>query len=433
VLPGLTDDSRAICDSVAERLEADAASLASSMTDAVLREVPVYAGQATPELRRTVHTHSLDHVHAVVRTIRAWRLPSGEELAFVRARAALRATQQLPLSAVLHSYRIGHRTVWERLVCLVGDRSDAFDAMLALTTLTLSYTDTISAALADGYVESQRRQVADSDRDRRELLEHLLHSRLPHDVEMTRLASVFDLTPGGEVLVVVLGQPTAANGSSEVLGRAAETVRRHLSVLVAQPFVVAREQEIVAIVALARGRTTSVGKVVRQAHAELVERDAPWAGGVSTVCAGLAEVARGYEEARRALESVGGGCVAVLLEMPVNEYLLQRADATAVRLVPPAARRLFESNLAADTILVETLQAYARADMSVRIAAQRLCVHPNTVTYRLEKLERVLGRDPRRFSDLVEITAWAGLIAGRDAEFGDPHNRFSHAEQRRPD
>jgi len=432
-LPVLDAATRSACDTVAERLEREAADLAASMTDAVFREVPVYSSQPTPAMQETVLAHSLDHVHAVARTIRRWCLPSSDELAFVRARAALRAAQHMPLSALLHSYRIGHRTVWERMVAVVGDEHDAFDAMLALTTLTLNYTDVISAALADGYVESQQRQLLELDRDRRDLLEALLRGGLPQNADTLRLAASFDLVPTSEfVVAVVAGLTTEQPPTAEALLRACETVRRHLSVLVAQPFVVVRNHELIAIVALARGRPASVARVIRQTHAELSVRVERWAVGISTICAGLTEVGRGYEEARRALEVVPdcGGVVA-LLEMPVSAYLLERADATAVRMVPPAGRRLFESDSPADSILVDTLLEYARADMAVRIAAERLCVHPNTVTYRLEKIERILGRDPTRFSDLVEVLAWAELIGPRRAVFGETHKGISNAEQRR--
>ena len=79
-------------------------------------------------------------------------------------------------------------------------------------------------------------------------------------------------------------------------------------------------------------------------------------------------------------------------------------------MIPAAGRRLLESTAAADRILVETLQAYARAEMSARVAADQLAVHPNTVTYRLQKAGELLDRDLAKFSDLVEVLTWARLI-----------------------
>jgi DNA-binding PucR family transcriptional regulator len=67
--------------------------------------------------------------------------------------------------------------------------------------------------------------------------------------------------------------------------------------------------------------------------------------------------------------------------------------------------------------------------MAVREAAERLCVHPNTVSYRLEKIHRLVGRDPTRFSDLHEIVTWTRLLRGRDTRFGEAHNAIANYRQ----
>ena len=411
-LPDLDAVTRAICERVADRLEADAEDLATSMTGAVFDEIPAYGSIAAPGGRESVLAHSRDHIHAVARAIRTWSLPFGEELVFVKTRGAVRASQQVPLTALLHSYRIGHRTVWERLVRLLAGFDDALDAVLALTTLTLSYTDLISAALAEGYVERQRSMLAELDRDRRDLLENILQGTVERQTDTLRLASSFALVPGGDFLVVVMRRVSESHTpAGEAETRAAETLRRHLAMGVAQPFVVIRHGEVVSIAPLARARAVAIARLVRMAHAELGQRGERWAAGISTMCSGLVEVARGYQEARRAFESAApDAAVCVLLETPVHNYLMQRVDGTAVRMIPAAGRRLLESTAAADRILVETLQAYARAEMSARVAADQLAVHPNTVTYRLQKAGELLDRDLAKFSDLVEVLTWARLI-----------------------
>jgi sugar diacid utilization regulator len=411
-LPSLDVGTRAICEQVAERLDAEAEDLATVMTDAVFDEIPAYRSIAAPVVHGTVLAHSLDHVHAVARAIRTWSLPSGEELVFVKTRGALRASQQVPLTALLHSYRLGHRTVWERLVRLLARFDNPLDAALALTTLTLSYTDLISVALAEGYVERQRSMLAELDRDRRDLLENILQGTLERKADTLRLASSFALVPGGDFLVVVMSRVSESQmPAGEAETRAAEALRRHLAMGVAQPFVVIRHGEVVSIAPLARARAAAIARLVRMAHAELAQRGERWAAGISTMCSGLVEVARGYQEARRAFESVAvDGGVCVLLETRVHDYLVQRSDGTALRMIPSAGRRVFESTSAADHILVETLKVYARAEMSARVAADQLAVHPNTVTYRLQKLGELLGRDLAKFSDLVEVLTWASLI-----------------------
>ena len=425
-LPVLDAATRTICDRVADQLEAEAADLAETMTAAVIEEIPEYGALATADLRATVLAHSVDHVRAVLLAIRMWSLPTAEELSFVNARAALRAGQRIPLSALLHSYRLGHRTVWERIVRVLSRLDKDLNAALALTTLTLSYTELISAALAEGYVERQRGMLVRLDRDRRDLLETLLRGAVDRSTDELQRASQFALVPGGDFLVVVLtclsdaavtgesGVPRVAAASApsgEMLSAAADVLRHHLSMGVAQPFVVVRHGEVVSIAPVARARPAAIARLVRLAHAELAQRGERCAVGISTLCAGLGEVARGYQEARYALESVSPEAGArVLLDLRVSDYLVERADGTALRMIPPAARRFFESPVPGDRILVDTLLAYAAAELSLRRAADRLAVHPNTVTYRLHKLGRLLERDLSTFSDLVEVVTWAQVL-----------------------
>ena len=415
--------TRAICDRVADRLEAEADDLAETMTAAVFDEIPEYGAIATSAARATVLEHSVDHVRAVVLAVRTWSLPTAAELSFVNARAALRAGQRIPLSALLHSYRLGHRTVWERMVRVLARLDNDLNAALALTTLTLSYTELISAALAEGYVERQRGMLVQLDRDRRDLLETLLRGAVDRPAEELQRASQFALVPGGDFLVVVMtclsgamlygagDQGYVGTPTGETLSSAAEVLRHHLSMGVAQPFVVVRHGEVVSIAPVARARPAAIARLVRLAHAELAQRGARCAVGISTLCAGLGEVARGYLEARYAVESVAPEAgVRVLLDLRVSDYLVERADGTALRMIPPAARRFFESSAPGDRILVDTLLAYAAAGLSLRLTADRLAVHPNTVTYRLHKLGRVLERDLSTFSDLVEVVTWAQVI-----------------------
>jgi sugar diacid utilization regulator len=407
-LPELDLATRVICDRVAERLEADAVDLAQTMTAAVFDEIPAFRGMTSDQQRSAVLSHSLEHVRAVVQAIRSWSLPGSDELEFVRARGGLRASQQVPLSALLQSYRIGHRTVWQRLVRLLSDLDDVLEAVLALTTLTLGYTEVISAALAEGYVDQQRAMLTQLDRARRDLLDSILEGGVDQRTPTASLASTFALVPGADFLVVVMRRAASAaleGGDSE--SRAAETLRRHLSLGVAQPFVVVRHGEVVSIAPISRARTAAITQLVRQARAELDGRGEAWAVGMSTVCSGLGEVARGYQEARQAFEAVAAdGGVYALLEQRVLDYVVDHADGTAVRMIPVAARQILESN----RLLTETLRAYARAEMSIRGAADTLDVHPNTIAYRLDKLSRLLGRDVARFSELAEVLTWLRLL-----------------------
>ncbi len=87
-----------------------------------------------------------------------------------------------------------------------------------------------------------------------------------------------------------------------------------------------------------------------------------------------------------------------LADLSLLDYLLAKADDTARRLGPSEVDRL-------DAPLRETVLAYAASDLNVGATARRLHLHPNTVHYRLGRVERLTGRDVRRFADVVDLVA----------------------------
>ena len=54
-------------------------------------------------------------------------------------------------------------------------------------------------------------------------------------------------------------------------------------------------------------------------------------------------------------------------------------------------------------ILFETFRVWQETDASVGAAAELLCCHPNTVRYRLRRIEKRTGRSLSRPRDLAEL------------------------------
>jgi sugar diacid utilization regulator len=109
-------------------------------------------------------------------------------------------------------------------------------------------------------------------------------------------------------------------------------------------------------------------------------------------------VVQAHREALQALALAAPGQVVRLSDLSLFDYLVATADETSRRLAPRGLP-------AVDGVLRSTLDAYASADLNAERAAQRLAVHPNTVHYRLGRVRRLTGRDPRRLPDLVELMA----------------------------
>lgn len=53
--------------------------------------------------------------------------------------------------------------------------------------------------------------------------------------------------------------------------------------------------------------------------------------------------------------------------------------------------------------LISTPKIFFEQDCTFLATAKRLCIHRNTLTYRLEKITSLTGLDPRCFDEAVQI------------------------------
>jgi hypothetical protein len=115
-----------------------------------------------------------------------------------------RAAQQLPLEALLHSYRLGGRVLWQGLVRRAGERGDLTDArrLLDEAGAVWEMIDRHSSVVAAAYREEQARLLSRTRRQRDAALVALLEGR-GGDAEVMRAASsALDLPLRGRHCVV---------------------------------------------------------------------------------------------------------------------------------------------------------------------------------------------------------------------------------------
>jgi sugar diacid utilization regulator len=394
-----------LAEDVLDKLEANAEAIAKRMAVAARDEVEEYAGVADPAFAAEVLAHASAHVAAFVRAGRAGRPPEGGELDFVRQRGAQRARELMPLDALLESYLIGQRTVWEAIVETAGDSPDGMRAAQELTALTFGYTHAINVAVAEAYLRESNALATEAERSRRDLLDRLLSGGEPGREEARR-AEALGLRPDAEHVVVVA---TAEDGEDP----ARLVVRALLRADPERPFVVPRHDEVVAVlpVYVRRGPAEIRGTLERAAEALARTHGVRVRAGVSSVCSSISELARGYGEAGRALRHADTDRpVVALQDVALLDYLATGADETAERLVPAGTRRLLDADGGTAGALTQTLRAYAACDLNVSRTAERLTVHPNTVHYRLSRIATLTGRDPRRFNDLAELLTALRLL-----------------------
>lgn len=145
----------------------------------------------------------------------------------------------------------------------------------------------------------------------------------------------------------------------------------------------------------------------------------PYVGAVSIglgpPCTSVTEYGDAYRLAAGALDLVqrAGQCdrVVALGDLGIYRLLLQvKRPAELVDFMHGVLRPLYEYDGRRDTTLVETLRAFLGCGFSAAATAEALIVHPNTISYRLRRIEELLGiscHDPEallqfQFAFLIE-------------------------------
>ncbi|MDQ1488732.1 MAG: hypothetical protein QOJ23_1246 [Actinomycetota bacterium] len=146
----------------------------------------------------------------------------------------------------------------------------------------------------------------------------------------------------------------------------------------------------------------------------------PYAGSVSIglgpPCAEVGEYGDAYRLAAGALDLVQRAGqrdrVVALADLGIYRLLLQvKRPEELVSFMHGILQPLYEYDGRRDTTLVETLRAFLRHGFSAAATAEALIVHPNTISYRLRRIEELLGIDCHDPRALLEVQ-FAFLIEG---------------------
>ncbi len=166
----------------------------------------------------------------------------------------------------------------------------------------------------------------------------------------------------------------------------------------------------VTVVALLGERTLAhFGAVIARAHPGV-------SGGIGPVVGGLSELGRARELADLALESVADRTeVVVLADRMCLALLLARRD-LATEHVACVFGRVVELDGGDRKSLLDTFGTWVSCGGSAVRAAEVLFCHPNTVSNRLRRLERLTGKHLDRPRDLAELVLAldAYLLLARD-------------------
>jgi hypothetical protein len=252
------------------------------------------------------------------------------------------------------------------------------------------FAELIGAAVVAGYRDEQKRQMFDDTSRRSLLIDSLLEGRVFDDCSLSEVAGHLRLPKDGPF--VVIAAEVGSRGSEPL--PVIESKLRSLDVYSAWRLLPDWQVGIVHV--------TSEGQLDK--IVSLVSRTAVDRVGVSARINDLRETPQALHFAKMTLRGRSGhaspvavfdGTILATAALAYPEVMVKSAS-TALECFGDLADEERE-------ILFETFQVWQDTDASVVAAAERLCCHPNTVRYRLRRIEQRTGRSLSRPRDVAEL------------------------------
>jgi PucR C-terminal helix-turn-helix domain/GGDEF-like domain len=375
-------------------VKADLPDLTERVVARIRAEIPFYAAQdvvSSDDLRASVGAN----VEYILDNLTGTARPN---LSAPNATGRTRAAQGAPLAELLTAYRVGVAEVWSALAAtargMPGVRpADVIDLAAALFAVQNTYSD---AALS-AYRDEAREILRTHERERAAMVEVILTGSAAKGT-LWEVANALRLPLDGAFLVVA----AETEPGHDPLPRAESA----LAVLDVRSVWRLDAEVSLGVLSLPdRGRNGAVLSVLN--------RHATHRIGASPVFAELHQAGWALQLARLALGSHAGGTgVAQFRDSPIDILVAAAPDAAVA-----TARAVLGDLLALPPdeldMLLGTFEAWVRAGGSATAAGAALFCHPNTVRYRLRRIEAGTGRTLSHPGDVAELVtavrAWREL------------------------
>jgi hypothetical protein len=360
------------------------------MLTRISAEIPHYA-TLDPASLAGVRDIAVAYVGGCLRAAQERRGPTAAELEMFAASARLRARAGWPLGAILHAYRLGVGAWWDVVRSEVGHQPEDLDTVVELVAGLMRYLDEVQSTVAENYLDEAEQLAADEDRSHHRVIQAVIEAGgRSQDADLLADRAQVELADAYVVVVLVDVRNPRAHARLANELRSLDTA---LSVLAAP-----RTSDVLALWPDGADAGPQRDAVLRRLSAG---RQVAIAIGVPT----NGGYAAALVEAEQVLAITGSsGGVHRLEDVPLQALVRQvggRTTEVLGRLLDPVVAQ--EGAGSAD--LLQTLQVFLARDGSVRRTAEALHVHPNTVTYRLERIRLLTGADPRRLRDALLLLA----------------------------
>ncbi|MEU6200999.1 helix-turn-helix domain-containing protein [Streptomyces sp. NPDC047061] len=304
----------------------------------------------------------------------------------------LRAVQGGPLPDVLRAYRLGFAEVWAALAEEASRRGVDPSEMVRAAADAWQFADEYSDALTSAYRRAAAELVRVQERERSALTEALLSGRITDRGTLWEVAQTLGLPRKGPFVAVAaeataLGQEPLADVEAQLTAHgipSAWALRPDLHIGIAS--LLRPGSDDLAVTLLRRLATSRVG--------------------VSPAFASLDGTGQALRYARLAMNSRPAGTTEVVR---FQDDPLTVVMAAAPEAALGIAHRVMGPVLAlgsdARAQLLDTFRCWIDADGNAAATARALHCHPNTVRYRLRKLQDLTGRSLQTPGDTAELVA----------------------------
>jgi PucR family transcriptional regulator, purine catabolism regulatory protein len=306
---------------------------------------------------------------------------------------------------------------------LVGDEVPSYlvtiDPAENLFGEDMSLLVTEHAATICGVILGRERVVAAAARRvRDDLVEGLLLGRGRDNADASRWAAHLGYDPAVDHHVMAIAFDLPASGQGPPADEAAqrqriwESIEHFIGTRAPDAIVSARESEVVVVVTADPGLGTPKGPAMdaRQLAAACLARLAelfPAAKvviGIGGTCRDPGEIARSYAQAQRTTQTLRrlnrSGSVAAFGDLGILRLLLQVPELAELRsFAADVLGKLSMHEHEHKSEYLTTLACYFRENNSPQRASRILHVHPNTVAYRVKRIEEITGLRLDNYSD----------------------------------
>jgi len=301
-----------------------------------------------------------------------------------------RAAAGVPLPVVMDAFRVALHHLWDAMVEVAGPQHTSRDALLRATALLWQAQDVYTDAMTAAYRRQAMHQALEDEAERSALTEALLQARITDDRSLWEVAQLLGLPQKGPYVVIAAQCP--AIGKQALRG--VHSMLRSIDIFSAWRL----------LPDLQTGIAHVPGDGERSALLGLLGRIATTPVGVSPAYDDLADTAQALRYARVAVNARGRepGAVTVF-----DDSIIAVAAVSA----PEVAKKVFDlvlgtfDDMTSDEkdVLFNTFRTWVDNDGSIPNTAALLFCHPNTVRYRLHRIEERTGRSlsvPRELAEL---------------------------------